>query len=46
MKIMTIKIKLLEKTINLLNGSLSLVEIVKEDPKIKKEKRNRGEKNN
>mgnify|MGYP003625388472 CR=1 FL=1 len=25
MKIMTIKIKLLEKTINLLNGSLSLV---------------------
>lgn len=43
----TIKIKSLEETINLLNDSLSLVEIVKEEPKDKKKKkRNRGEKNN
>ena len=39
MKTTTIKIKLLEKTINLLNGNLSLVEIVKEESKDKKKKK-------
>lgn len=39
MKTTTIKIKLLEKTINLLNGNLSLVEIVKEESKDKKKEK-------
>jgi hypothetical protein len=39
MKTTIIKIKLLEKTINLLNGNLSLVEIVKEESKDKKKKK-------